>query len=220
MESPAPADEQPPSHAPAAVYLPPPVPRRSRTRAPFLIASALLALISLLVSGVMLSADFLPPVLGWGLFLASLGCLLLVLMPREVEPRDPAGASFTALGATVLLALLLYNGAAGASRVEREFTGYAVVALPSDPIDVVLLRPAGDERQYAFASAELRSELSGLAGAEVRVRMRFTRRFGELHAIAMLELAGRERKLGAVGWVDGEGRRVRAPGGPPMRPRE
>jgi hypothetical protein len=182
VEPPFPADEAPPSHAPAAVYLPPPVPRRSTTRAPFLLVSALLA-----------------------------------LMPRQVEPQDPAGATFTAFGATVLLALLLYNGTMGASMVEREFAGHAVVGLPSEPSNVVLLRPTGDERQFAFVSAELRSELAGLAGAEVQVRMLFTRRFGAMHTIALLELAGRERTLGAIGWVDGEARRVRAPGGPPLR---
>jgi hypothetical protein len=217
VEPPFPADEAPPSHAPAAVYLPPPVPRRSTTRAPFLLVSALLAVVLLIVTGAMLASEFLPDALGWGLFLASVTCLLLVLMPRQVEPQDPAGATFTAFGATVLLALLLYNGTMGASMVEREFAGHAVVGLPSEPSNVVLLRPTGDERQFAFVSAELRSELAGLAGAEVQVRMLFTRRFGAMHTIALLELAGRERTLGAIGWVDGEARRVRAPGGPPLR---
>jgi len=181
-------------------------------RAPFLLPSGLLAMLLLLATGIMLSAEIWPPGMGWTLFLFSALSLLLVLLPRKLDPEDPAGASFVPFAATMLVALLLYNATSGAMRAEREFEGYAVLSIPAD-LQVIVLRPADGDRSYAFLSDELRSELSGLAGAELGVRLRVTRRFGEIRQVELSKVADHSVSLRAIGLIkhgpNGVDKRVR-----------
>ncbi|MDA1259785.1 MAG: hypothetical protein O3A20_04110 [Planctomycetota bacterium] len=170
-------------------------------RAPFLLPSGLLAMLLLLVTGIMLSAEIWPPGMGWTLFLLSLLSLFLVLLPRKLDPEDPAGASFAAFGSTMLVALLLYNATSGAMRAERDFEGYAVLSIPSD-LQVIVLRPVDGDRSYAFLSDELRNELSGLAGAELGVRLRVTRRFGNIRRVELSEVADHSVSLRAIGLIE------------------
>lgn len=197
--------------------LPPPLPGAAppRVTAPFLLPCVLLGGFSLLASGAMLSTEFWPRGMGWVLFLASVGCLLMTLWPRRVDAADPAGASFHALAATVLVTLMVGNALVGAMRSERTYESFATVGFPAEA-DLALLRPAESVHTFAFRSPELQSELRGLEGAEVRVRLRVTRSFGKIRRVDLLEVAGKAWELRALGMIEhreqGGERRIRLNG--------
>lgn len=178
-------------------------------RPPFRLGAGLLALAVFLTALALLAGDFVPPGMGWPLLLAALGCMLLLLLPRATDAADPAGASFVPVAGAVGLALLLYNGIAGAARTECEVENLVVVSFSKTP-DVVLLRPLEDSRQYAFRSTALRRELAGLEAAQLAARLRYMRSFGRLRGIELLQLGGAPQELRALGWIDEDGSRHRA----------